>query len=91
MFAACSCLSFHPQVLWYQTLDSVIVTVKLTNPGSQHCDFYPDRVVYRCVGSKTPTIAHILHMTSNIQRRFPSRALYTGGSGHMFCSMPACL
>ncbi|XP_067446784.1 putative ATP-dependent RNA helicase TDRD12 isoform X3 [Thunnus thynnus] len=42
-----SAKSFHPQVRWYQTSDSVIVTVKLTNPESQHCDFYPDRVVYR--------------------------------------------
>ncbi|XP_026166879.1 putative ATP-dependent RNA helicase TDRD12 [Mastacembelus armatus] len=39
--------SFHPQVLWYQTSDRVIVTVKLRNPESQRCDFYPDRVVYR--------------------------------------------
>ncbi|XP_071316534.1 putative ATP-dependent RNA helicase TDRD12 isoform X3 [Trachinotus anak] len=38
--------SFHPQVRWYQTSDSVIVTVKLMNPESQRCDFYPDRVVY---------------------------------------------
>lgn len=41
-------LSFHPQVCWYQTRDSVIVTVKLRDPQSQRCDFYPDRVVYRC-------------------------------------------
>ncbi|XP_053175396.1 putative ATP-dependent RNA helicase TDRD12 [Scomber japonicus] len=39
-------LSFHPQVRWYQTSDSVVVTVKLSNPQSQRCDFYPDRVVY---------------------------------------------
>ncbi|XP_026220621.1 putative ATP-dependent RNA helicase TDRD12 isoform X1 [Anabas testudineus] len=39
--------SFHPQVRWYQTSDSVIVTVKLMNPESQRCDFYPDRIVYR--------------------------------------------
>ncbi|XP_035521694.1 putative ATP-dependent RNA helicase TDRD12 [Morone saxatilis] len=38
--------SLHPQVRWYETSDSVIVSVKLTNPESQHCDFYPDRVVY---------------------------------------------
>ncbi|XP_070829066.1 putative ATP-dependent RNA helicase TDRD12 [Chaetodon trifascialis] len=38
--------SFHPQVRWYQTSDSVVVTVKLMNPESQRCDFYPDRVVY---------------------------------------------
>ncbi|CAK6977923.1 putative ATP-dependent RNA helicase TDRD12 [Scomber scombrus] len=38
--------SFHPQVRWYQTSDSVVVTVKLSNPQSQRCDFYPDRVVY---------------------------------------------
>ncbi|XP_056244242.1 putative ATP-dependent RNA helicase TDRD12 [Seriola aureovittata] len=38
--------SFHPQVRWHQTSDSVIVTVKLRNPESQRCDFYPDRVVY---------------------------------------------
>ncbi|XP_041652126.1 putative ATP-dependent RNA helicase TDRD12 isoform X2 [Cheilinus undulatus] len=38
--------SFHPQVRWYQSLDSVIVTVKLRNPDSQRCDFYSDRVVY---------------------------------------------
>ncbi|KAM4573429.1 putative ATP-dependent RNA helicase TDRD12 [Odontesthes bonariensis] len=37
---------FHPHVRWYQTSDSVIVRVKLMNPESQHCDFYPDRVVY---------------------------------------------
>uniref|UniRef100_A0A8C4GVP4 RNA helicase n=1 Tax=Dicentrarchus labrax TaxID=13489 RepID=A0A8C4GVP4_DICLA len=39
-------MSLHPQVRWYETSDSVIVSVKLTNPESQHCDFYPDRVVY---------------------------------------------
>ncbi|XP_068168743.1 putative ATP-dependent RNA helicase TDRD12 [Antennarius striatus] len=38
--------SFHPQIRWYQTSKSVIVTVKLTNPEAQCCDFYPDRVVY---------------------------------------------
>uniref|UniRef100_A0A8C9Z2I9 RNA helicase n=1 Tax=Sander lucioperca TaxID=283035 RepID=A0A8C9Z2I9_SANLU len=37
---------FHPQARWYQTSDSAIVTVKLINPESQRCDFYPDRVVY---------------------------------------------
>lgn len=41
------CFSFHPQVLWYQTRDSVVVTVKLVNPEEQSCCFYPDRVVYR--------------------------------------------
>ncbi|CAJ1055897.1 uncharacterized protein tdrd12 isoform X4 [Xyrichtys novacula] len=40
--------SFHPQVRWYQTSNSVIVTVKLTNPETERCDFHPDRVVYRC-------------------------------------------
>ncbi|KAK9516144.1 hypothetical protein VZT92_024097 [Zoarces viviparus] len=40
--------SFHPLARWYQTSDCVIVTVKLRNPESQHCDFYPDRVVYSC-------------------------------------------
>ncbi|XP_032378783.1 putative ATP-dependent RNA helicase TDRD12 [Etheostoma spectabile] len=38
--------SFHPQARWYQTSDCAIVTVKLTNPESQRCDFHPDRVVY---------------------------------------------
>lgn len=32
---------------WYQTPESVIVTVKLINPESQCCDFYSDRVTYR--------------------------------------------
>ncbi|XP_068579504.1 putative ATP-dependent RNA helicase TDRD12 [Cebidichthys violaceus] len=40
--------SFHPPARWYQTSDCVIVTVKLRNPESQRCDFYPDRVVYSC-------------------------------------------
>ncbi|PWA19901.1 hypothetical protein CCH79_00016596, partial [Gambusia affinis] len=38
--------SLYPQVVWYQTCDSVIVTVKLMNPEGQRCDFYTDRVVY---------------------------------------------
>ncbi|XP_073327464.1 putative ATP-dependent RNA helicase TDRD12 [Pagrus major] len=38
--------SFHPQLRWHQTSDSVIIRVKLMNPESQRCDFYPDRVVY---------------------------------------------
>nr|XP_033490636.1 putative ATP-dependent RNA helicase TDRD12 isoform X1 [Epinephelus lanceolatus]XP_033490637.1 putative ATP-dependent RNA helicase TDRD12 isoform X1 [Epinephelus lanceolatus] len=38
--------SFHPLLRWYQTSDSVTVTVKLMNPERQRCDFYPDRVVY---------------------------------------------
>ncbi|XP_047451385.1 putative ATP-dependent RNA helicase TDRD12 isoform X2 [Mugil cephalus] len=37
---------FHPEIRWYQTPDSAILTVKLINPESQRCDFYPDRVVY---------------------------------------------
>ncbi|XP_013884583.1 putative ATP-dependent RNA helicase TDRD12 isoform X2 [Austrofundulus limnaeus] len=41
-----STISFHPQVVWHQTLDSVILTVKLMNPECQLWDFYPDRVVY---------------------------------------------
>ncbi|XP_061919273.1 putative ATP-dependent RNA helicase TDRD12 isoform X1 [Entelurus aequoreus] len=38
--------SLHPQVLWYQTSDSVTVTLKMRNPQSQRCDFHADRVVY---------------------------------------------
>ncbi|XP_034031444.1 putative ATP-dependent RNA helicase TDRD12 [Thalassophryne amazonica] len=38
--------SFHPQVRWYQTSDSVVLKVDLINPEHQRCDFYPDRVVY---------------------------------------------
>ncbi|KAM7003443.1 putative ATP-dependent RNA helicase TDRD12 [Tautogolabrus adspersus] len=38
--------SFHPQVRWHQTSDSVIVTVKLMNPENQSCGFHPERVVY---------------------------------------------
>ncbi|KAM8861059.1 putative ATP-dependent RNA helicase TDRD12 [Synchiropus picturatus] len=38
--------SLHPQVHWYQTLDSVIVTVKLIAPGNQKCGFFPDKVIY---------------------------------------------
>ncbi|XP_074533971.1 putative ATP-dependent RNA helicase TDRD12 [Halichoeres trimaculatus] len=38
--------SLHPQVRWFQTPDSVVLTVKLTNPESQRCEFHPDRVVY---------------------------------------------
>ncbi|XP_051808065.1 putative ATP-dependent RNA helicase TDRD12 [Acanthochromis polyacanthus] len=41
-----STISFHPQVRWYQTSDSVTLRVKLMNPENQCCDFYPDRVVY---------------------------------------------
>ncbi|XP_029991466.1 putative ATP-dependent RNA helicase TDRD12 [Sphaeramia orbicularis] len=39
-------ISFHPQVQWYQTHDSVMVSVKLQNPENQHCHFYPNRVIY---------------------------------------------
>ncbi|KAK5866824.1 hypothetical protein PBY51_011368 [Eleginops maclovinus] len=38
--------SFHPPTRWYQTSDSVIVTMKLKEPQSQSCHFFPDRVVY---------------------------------------------
>ncbi|XP_043979980.1 putative ATP-dependent RNA helicase TDRD12 isoform X2 [Gambusia affinis] len=38
--------SLYPQVVWYQTCDSVIITVKLMNPEGQRCNFYTDRVVY---------------------------------------------
>lgn len=72
------CFSFHPQVRWYQTSDSVIVTVKLINPESQRYDFYQDRVIYRSVRSRPPVIMHSLHITSSIQWGFLSRALYTG-------------
>ncbi|XP_029288889.1 putative ATP-dependent RNA helicase TDRD12 isoform X3 [Cottoperca gobio] len=40
--------SFHPPARWYQTSDSVIVTMKLRNPESPRCHFYDDRVVYSC-------------------------------------------
>ncbi|XP_068595028.1 putative ATP-dependent RNA helicase TDRD12 [Brachionichthys hirsutus] len=43
---SCNPKSFHPQVRWYQTSESVVLTVKLRNPAAQCCDFYPDRVVY---------------------------------------------
>ena len=84
-------VSFHPQVRWHQTSDSVILTVKLMSPESQRCDFYPDRVVYRSVRSRPPIIAHLLHITSNIQWSFLSRALYTGGSGYMFSMASLCV
>ncbi|XP_058500478.1 putative ATP-dependent RNA helicase TDRD12 isoform X2 [Solea solea] len=75
--------SFHPQVRWYQTSDSVIATVKLMNPESQRCDFSPDRVTYRSVRCGPPVINPLV-ITSNNQWSFLSRALYTGGSGYMF-------
>ncbi|MED6255926.1 hypothetical protein ATANTOWER_016972 [Ataeniobius toweri] len=48
--------SLYPHIVWYQTCDSLIVTVKLMNPENQRCDFYTDRVVYRlcCLGLKCP-------------------------------------
>ncbi|KAJ0029270.1 hypothetical protein NQD34_004267, partial [Periophthalmus magnuspinnatus] len=39
--------SLHPQVCWYQTSDSIIVTLKLTNPEVQSCTFSSDKVVFR--------------------------------------------
>lgn len=48
-YMSCLCPSFHPQVCWYQTGDSVMVRVKLLNPEDQSCHFYPDRVAYRSV------------------------------------------
>lgn len=84
-------VSFHPQVHWYQTSDSVTVTLKLMNPESQRCDFYPDRVVYRSVRSRPPMIARSLYITSKIQWSFVSRALYTGGSGYMFSMASLCM
>ncbi|XP_054632592.1 putative ATP-dependent RNA helicase TDRD12 [Dunckerocampus dactyliophorus] len=38
--------NLHPQILWYQTSDSVTVTLKLRNPQSQRCDFHADCVMY---------------------------------------------
>ncbi|KAM3870210.1 putative ATP-dependent RNA helicase TDRD12 [Diretmus argenteus] len=38
--------SFHPQIRWYQSSDSLVLTVKLINPECQRCDFYQDRLVY---------------------------------------------
>ncbi|KAJ0069695.1 hypothetical protein NL108_012346, partial [Boleophthalmus pectinirostris] len=38
--------SLHPTVRWYQTLDSITVTLKLTNPEVQSCTFSSDRVVF---------------------------------------------
>lgn len=67
--------SFHPPVRWYQNSNSMIVTVKLMNPESQRCDFYPDRVIYRSVRSR-PVVTQILNITFNIQWSFLSRALY---------------
>ncbi|XP_037622451.1 putative ATP-dependent RNA helicase TDRD12 isoform X4 [Sebastes umbrosus] len=57
--------SFHPPARWYQTSDSVIVTVKLTNPESQRCDFYPDRVVYSGKANGR-TYRADLHLHANI-------------------------
>nr|XP_029133392.1 putative ATP-dependent RNA helicase TDRD12 isoform X1 [Labrus bergylta]XP_029133393.1 putative ATP-dependent RNA helicase TDRD12 isoform X1 [Labrus bergylta] len=83
--------SFHPQVRWHQTSDSVIVTVKLMNPENQSCGFHPQRVVYRSVRSRPLMIANLLHFTSSIQWSFLSRALYTGGSGYMFSMASLCV
>ncbi|KAI4788794.1 hypothetical protein KUCAC02_035627, partial [Chaenocephalus aceratus] len=38
--------SFHPLARWYQTSDSLIVTMKLKEPQNQSCHFFQDRVVY---------------------------------------------
>ncbi|XP_016888248.1 putative ATP-dependent RNA helicase TDRD12 isoform X2 [Cynoglossus semilaevis] len=57
--------SFHPLMTWYQTPDSVIVTVKLINPESQCCDFYSDRVTYSA-GVKGRTYRAVLELYSNI-------------------------
>ncbi|XP_034077670.1 putative ATP-dependent RNA helicase TDRD12 [Gymnodraco acuticeps] len=38
--------SFHPLARWYQTSDSLIVTMKLKEPQNQSCQFFQDRVVY---------------------------------------------
>uniref|UniRef100_A0AAQ6AJI9 RNA helicase n=1 Tax=Amphiprion ocellaris TaxID=80972 RepID=A0AAQ6AJI9_AMPOC len=83
--------SFHPQVRWYQTSDSVTLTVKLMNPENQRCDFYPDRVVYRSVITRPLMIVHLLFITSTIQWSFLSRTLYTGGSGYMFSTASLCV
>ncbi|XP_047239557.1 putative ATP-dependent RNA helicase TDRD12 isoform X4 [Girardinichthys multiradiatus] len=50
--------SLYPHIIWYQTCDSLIVTVKLMNPESQRCDFYTDRVVYRsgCLLQSEPVL-----------------------------------
>lgn len=82
---------FHPQIRWYQTPDSAIVTVNLRNPESQRCDFFPDRVVYRSVRTRPPMITHLVLISSNIQWSFLSRALYTGGSGYMFSKATVCM
>ncbi|KAM4619200.1 putative ATP-dependent RNA helicase TDRD12 [Polymixia lowei] len=61
--------SFHPRVLWYQKTDSLTVTVKLTNPESQSCEFYPSRVVYSCrVGSRAYRADLELHGTIAAER-----------------------
>ncbi|KAF3855308.1 hypothetical protein F7725_023363 [Dissostichus mawsoni] len=39
--------SFHPPARWYQTSDSLIVTMKLKEPQNQSCHFFQDRVVGR--------------------------------------------
>ncbi|XP_067091248.1 putative ATP-dependent RNA helicase TDRD12 [Osmerus mordax] len=38
--------SLHPQVKWFQRKDVVVISVKLTNPVAQSCEFFPERVVY---------------------------------------------
>ncbi|CAL1592069.1 unnamed protein product [Knipowitschia caucasica] len=45
--------SLHPPVRWYQSPESITVTLKMTNPEAQSCSFSSDRVVFRGrVGNK---------------------------------------
>ncbi|MEQ2296680.1 hypothetical protein AMECASPLE_027059 [Ameca splendens] len=74
--------SLYPHIVWYQTCDSLIVTVKLMNPESQRCDFYTDRVVYRSAGITLPR-SHLLVILPNIQWNLFNTVLYTGGIGYM--------
>uniref|UniRef100_A0A8C6TUJ0 RNA helicase n=1 Tax=Neogobius melanostomus TaxID=47308 RepID=A0A8C6TUJ0_9GOBI len=40
-------LPLHPAVRWYQSTDSLMVTLKLSNPEAPSCQFSSDRVVFR--------------------------------------------
>ncbi|KAK7891073.1 hypothetical protein WMY93_023036 [Mugilogobius chulae] len=46
-YCSFTCCVLHPPVRWYQTSDSITVTLKLTNPEVQSCSFSSDQVVFR--------------------------------------------
>ncbi|KAL7867851.1 hypothetical protein SRHO_G00092350 [Serrasalmus rhombeus] len=61
--------SFHPQIKWFQSEESVTLKVKLINAVMQKCEFFTDRVLYSAYVNNRHYCANLeLHSDINTEQ-----------------------